>query len=211
MYTYNRLNIAECESLLGSLLMKCTVSWCIWNQGTYNNSLTIDDWNSFYLITWKESKSYTIKHMSKEELKIQKKYVWNCRRCFLLGLLFKLFLEGGGHNYNPLIGRDTHHPYSSHHRFVVWKCQIAKSQAFKTKYNGHPGSLANGPCVQWPFSTWWLIQYQPYRAYTSYTLRYSWVAHIHESAGDEMCSPICVAWSIYAASGQWSTIFHHCI
>ena len=56
---------------------------------------------------------------------------------FLLGLLFKIFLRE--HNYNPLKGRGTHHPYSSHNCFPVLKCQKTKSQAFETKSYGHPG------------------------------------------------------------------------
>ena len=63
--------------------------------------------------------------MSKWELKIQKKYVWNCRRCFLLSIFHNFLAE---HNYK-IYKRRAYTPlvHSSHHRFVIWKCQITKS------------------------------------------------------------------------------------
>ena len=88
-----------------------TVRWCIWKQGTYTSRLRV-----------------------KGNLKYAN-YVWNCRRCFLLGLLFNCFL--GEHTYNPLLGGYTP-PVLFHHSFAVRKCQITQSQAFETKYYGHP-------------------------------------------------------------------------
>ena len=69
-----------------------------------------------------------------------------------LGLLFKIF--SGEHNYKPLKGRGTYHPYSSRQTFAVRKCQIIKSQAFETQYYGHAAEPFRWPCEHSTTDLW---------------------------------------------------------
>ena len=73
-----------------------------------------------------------------EETWKYKIYVWNRRRCFLLGLLFKISWRS---TTTPLYGSGRTQSYLPHHRFMAWKCKITKSPAFETKYYGHHAIL----------------------------------------------------------------------